>query len=298
MIYCDTIIVGYGSDKKKAKKIKKKIKTLKHPINYRPDPEDKKDFQFSKNFKSVKVMKAETPTFIDHTKDMTSIKDQKNLGSCVGFAVTALKEWQEAKEHEAELLEGKKDHRKGREYDLSESWVYWNCKKIDYWPGEEGTSIRFAMRVLKNIGVPTEKAWPYDDVNIGEPKRWASMIAKWSLIDSYWRVNNLQELKAALKDGPVPIGVACFIEIFYVGYDGIIPYPSNPNEIYGGHAVCAIGFDDRTQRIKFKNSWGTGWGDKGYGYIDYNYINDFMWDAWTCKDLSVTKKMLKGVRNL
>ena len=298
MIYCDNIIEGPKPDKETTKKQKPKVPINKHPLTYRSDPEDNRDYQFKNNFASVKDMIATTPVFVDHTPEMSSIKDQGYLGSCVGFAVTAMKEWQEEKEHKEEVLEGKKDIREGKEYDLSESWLYWNCKKIDIWPGEEGTSIRYAMTVLNKIGVPTEKAWPYDDVNIGKPKSWAAMISKWALIHSYWRINNLIELKAALKDGPVSIGIACFLEIFYVGFDGVIKYPANPNEIYGGHAVCAVGFDDNSKRIKFKNSWGKDWGDRGYGYISYDYINDFMWDAWACKDLAVTSEMLKGTREL
>ena len=279
---------------KKAKRVQERKLIMQYPLGYIKDPEDKRDFKF----KTV-IMESPNlmlPSKVDHSPQLSPIKDQGQLGSCVGFAVTALKEWQEKIEQDAELASGKKG--KQKVYDLSESWLYWNCKKIDAWPGEEGTSIRYAMKVLQQIGVPTEKAWPYDDVEIGEPKRWASLVARWNTIESYWRVDNLQELKVALKDGPVPIGVACFLEIFYTGADGIIPYPSNPNQIYGGHAILACGYDDSKQLVKFKNSWGPGWGQKGYGYLPYSYINDFMWDAWAAKDHAVTKEMLKGTREL
>jgi len=267
-------------------------------LNYKKDPEDERDFKLSSKFKSFDTVLAKLPARVDHTPDMTPIRDQGQLGSCVGFAVTAMKEWQEAKEHEAELAEGKKDHRKGKEYDLSESWVYWNAKKIDPWPGEEGTSIRYAMKVLNRLGTPTEKGWPYDDVNIGEPKSWATLVAKWSWIADYWRVSTLDELKVALSKGPVPIGIPCFEEIFYVGSDGVIAYPMNPDNIYGGHAVCAVGYDDLTKLVKFKNSWGRYWGKGGYGYINYAYVRDFLWDAWTCNDIRVRKTMLKETKSL
>ena len=198
-----------------------------YKLNYVKDPDDERDYK-------LQTLLAESstttlPSSVDHSSMLSPVKDQGSLGSCVGFAVTALKEWQEKQEHEEEVAAGKKDFRGGKEYDLSESWVYWNSKKIDPWPNEEGTSIRYAMKVLNRIGVPTEKAWPYDDTNIGEPKKWASMVARWACIGSYWRIDNLQELKAALQVAPVPIGIACFREIFYVGTDGIIPDPSNEN---------------------------------------------------------------------
>lgn len=292
------ILVKLNKPRGLRKPMLKSSRCIKRPLTYIRDPEDERDFKFSEKYKSLSKMITKLPQKIDHTSDMTPVRDQGQLGSCVGFAVTALKEWQEAKEHEAELLEGKRDHRKGKVYDLSESWVYWNAKKIDPWPGEEGTSIRYAMKVLNRIGVPTEKAWPYDDTDYGNPKSWASLVAKWSWIADYWSIDNLNELKVALSKGPVPIGIACFEEIFYAGSDGFIAYPEDPDTMYGGHAVCAVGYDDVKQRIKFKNSWSPYWGEAGYGYIGYDYVNDFLWDAWACTDIRVRKSMLKETKSL
>jgi C1A family cysteine protease len=479
-----------------------KVTEFRRPLTYYRDPEDNRDFKFQDRLletaNSIDEVLLSIPSKVDHTMSMTPVKDQLYLGSCVGFAVTAMKEWQETIENRREISEGKPDYRKGEVYDLSEAWVYWKCKEIDYWPNEEGTSIRFAMKVLNKIGVPKEKAWPYNDKDYGKPASWATMTARWNMIDSYWRIDSLSELKAALVERPVPIGVACFYEIFFVDSSGIVPYPANPNEIYGGHAVClsadtqiplldgethniqqlsilypdkkfwvyscdvdgnivpglahsprktgikkvlkinldngesfkctadhkilsrdgeyieaqnlkindslmplykkngigdyemiynpysdewfythrvmcnnfintqekkvvhhknfnkkdkfttfkeflefkgiafnnhkvisieecgyedvydltvekyhnfaidsgvfvhncAVGYDDNKKLIKFKNSWGTGWGQNGYGYLPYSYIRDFMWDAWTCKDLQVKRNMLKGEREL
>jgi len=269
----------------------------KHPLNYRKDYVDERDYKFSSNFSNLNESISTLPERVDHTPDMTPVKDQGMLGSCVAFAVSAMKEFQEKKEHEEEMAKGKPGRKKI--YDYSESWLYWNAKKIDAWPGEEGTSIRYAMKVLQRIGVPTEKGWPYKDVgDVGEPESWAKLVARWALIDSYWRIHNLEELKLALIDGPVPIGIPCFREVFFVGDDGYLAYPEHPDEIFGGHAICAVGYNDRNDLVKFKNSWGPTWGANGYGYLPYLYVDDFLWDAWTSKDVSVTKDMLKGTREL
>ena len=280
---------------------KEKLQEMKKTVDnsgYMRDPHDLRDFLYLNTLKYRSVAELrniylQLPSKVDYTAEMSPVKDQQQLGSCVGFAVTAMKEWQEQKEHLEELKSGKKYKRKEKHYDLSESWIYWNSKKIDPWPEEEGTSIRYAMKVLNKIGVPTEKAWPYDDINFSQPKSWTTMIARWSLIKSYWRITSLPELKTALIKTPVPIGIGCYEEIFYVGSDGVVSYPANPSICYYGHAVCAIGYNDNKGLVKFKNSWGPDWGEKGYGYVDYNYIRDFMWDAWTSEDLSVTKEMLR-----
>lgn len=306
MLYCNKVISSGKNGRMKPsrtmlrdKKLRKRLMSL-FPINYRRDPNDKRDFKF-KTATLTEMKYAHTlPNEIDHTLDMSPVKDQGNLGSCVGFAVSAMKECQERKEHLEEIAKGKRGRPKV--YDYSEAWLYWNSKKVDPWPNEEGTSIRYAMKVLQKIGVPTEKGWPYKDVNdvnqVGEPKKWADLVARWALIGKYWRIETLTELRLALINGPVPIGVPCFYEFFFVGSDGVIPYPSNSNQIYGGHAICAVGYDNDKQLVKFKNSWGKTWGDDGYGYLPYKYIEDFLWDAWTCEDLNVTRDMLKGAREL
>jgi len=270
-------------------------KNYKTILNYKEDPHDERDFIFSNSLHApIDRILSVAPSVVDHEFNMSQVKNQGTLGSCVGFAVVAMKEWQETREHLREVEDGKIDHRKGEEYDLSESWLYWKCKEIDAWPKEEGTSIRYAMRVLNKIGVPCESAWPYNDMVKGSPESWASLVSQWSLIDSYWRINGLNELKAALLNGPVVLGIPCFVEIFYADITGYVSYPRNSSEIYGGHAITAVGYDDKLYGgiIKFKNSWGKYWGKNGYGYLPYEYINDFLWDAWACKDLSVTKEML------
>ena len=45
----------------------------------------------------------------------------------------------------------------------------------------------------------------------------------------------------------------------------------HPNTVRGGHAICIVGY--RTDgRFIVRNSWGTTWGDKGFGYLHPDYI--------------------------
>lgn len=260
-------------------------------LDLKKDAPDKRDFQLTK---SLSIEEPPVPKIVDWTETMSPVKDQGRLGSCVGFATAAMKEWQEQREHDKEVSDGKKYVREEDHYDLSEAWIYWKCKEIDPWPNSEGTSIRCAMQVLHKQGVPCEEAYPYSDRYKGKPESWAKLIAKWGMIDSYWRCNDLNELKVALVDGPVVIGVACFNGIFSPNADGDVAYPKDTESVLGGHAICAVGYENGNSRIKFKNSWGTGYGLDGYAYLSYEYIRNFMWDAWIAKDMSVTTKDLKG----
>jgi hypothetical protein len=53
--------------------------------------------------------------------------------------------------------------------------------------------------------------------------------------------------------------------------------------VLGGHAVLAVGYDDASQRFIVSNSWGSGWGMKGYFTIPYSYLtdNNLADDFWT-----------------
>lgn len=271
-----------------------KIEILESPkglatLNYRPDNFDPRDFPMLLSQAVV------TPDVVDYTGEMSSVKEQKELGSCVSFAVTAVKEWQERKEYLQEKLDGKKYDRLV-EHDLSEQWLYYKCKEIDPWPNEEGSSLRYAMKVLQKQGIPPEKGWKYNDKIKGEHERWAPLMARWGYGGTYFRISSVAALEASLfKNGPVAIGVMCFQEIFNPGPSGVVRMPRNEWLYYGNHAITCVGFNRRTRLFKFKNSWGVGYGQRGYGYFPYDYIKNYMIDAWVIEDVNVSREMfLRG----
>lgn len=277
-------------------------------LTYFKDAEDSRDYEFKPArvlgngvLRKIRKTRTKFPGVVDYRNFMSPVKNQGNLGSCVGFAVTALKEFHENVEYADEKKAGS-DYERDSIYDLSEQWTYWNAKKIDPWgPSVEGTSIRYAMKVLQKIGCPPEEGWKYTDnkINIGEPESWAHMIARWNTIESYWRIPSLKKLLAALRNvGPVVIGVGCYEEIFNPDKDGYVPMPKSPQYCYGGHAILACGYNYKTKRVLFKNSWGTGWGDGGYGWFHFKYLQKYCWDAWAAKDERVTRAMLRGTISL
>ncbi|MFH1779140.1 MAG: C1 family peptidase [Candidatus Omnitrophota bacterium] len=213
------------------------------------------------------------PKKVDYTQKMSPIRNQQTEGTCVGFAVASgMKEYQESLDYQKLVL-------------LSPRFVYSEAKKIDGMPGLEGTTIRVSMQVLKKTGVCQEKFWPYSAHQKDKPKVGAKANAQKFRIITYARILNLNELRLSLfSKGPCVLGIEVF-EGMLKTKTGVVPLPKRNETSLGGHAIAACGYDDEKKIIKFKNSWSTRWGDKGFGYLSYEYIQRYMMDAWSSVDI-------------
>lgn len=143
---------------------------------------------------------------------------------------------------------------------------------------DTGGSLRGAMKAISDYGICNEFIWPYVIANFAKLASSTAFKSIYSIKNfSYLFLrNDLNLIKNALaSNSPVLIGVRVYSS-FQSGTSpttGIIPMPDSTKEqLLGGHAVLLVGYSDTNQLFKFQNSWGSGWGDKGYGYLPYNYI--------------------------
>ena len=60
---------------------------------------------------------------------------------------------------------------------------------------------------------------------------------------------------------------------------GVVKISANPKEL-GGHAICVVAYAGDKKQFKFANSWGSSWGDKGFGYIAENDLKAIMAAAY------------------
>src|SRR5207244_9156484 len=118
-----------------------------------------------------------------------------------------------------------------------------------------------------------ESIWPYDGspyppnprltVN---PSAACYAEAKQHTADQYSRVpRTLNQMKGCLASGyPFVYGFTVYesFESSQVAKTGVVPMPKTGEEVLGGHAVMAAGYDESSQRFIVRNSWGTGWGIK------------------------------------
>jgi C1A family cysteine protease len=59
--------------------------------------------------------------------------------------------------------------------------------------------------------------------------------------------------------------------------------PRKSERMLGGHAVMAAGYDQPKKRLLVRNSWGRGWGQKGYFSLPFAYLEELADDFWTIR---------------
>ena len=239
-------------------------------FGYRREPPDTRDLL-------VTMPQYDLPKKVDWTGQVTGVKDQNGEGSCVGFSVAAIKEFQEWRQC-------------GRKIDLSERWIYEWAKEHDEWPGSDysGSSIRGAMKALAQHGICEEKYWPYVSNQKGKPDEKAAEDAYQYRIQKYRSLTipmkDIRLIKRGLHEtGPVVLAFAVHATWFNVEKDGIIKKPGPKDQILGYHAVPAIAYDEKY--LKIKNSWSTNWGADGFGYLALDYAMDILHAGWAAYDL-------------
>lgn len=155
---------------------------------------------------------------------------------------------------------------------------------------DSGAQIRDGFKVLNTMGVPPETEWPYGDGSAFAIKPNAATVAD-ALnheVTKYTRLAygcpSLYHIKNALAAGfPIAFGFTVYSSFMgdTVAKTGIMPMPKSSESVEGGHCVAAVGFDDSKRLLKCANSWNTTWGDQGYFYMPYDYLQvKYCSDFW------------------
>jgi len=170
-------------------------------------------------------------------------------------------------------------------------------------PGDTGAFLRTTMGALVLFGVPPEEYWPYRVSDFDkEPPAFCYSFAQNYQAISYYRLDPpgsaaeelLKRIKTNLAAGlPSMFGFTVYSSIAQAETTGKIPFPTRGEKILGGHAVAAIGYDDKMKikntqsrsaetvgALLIRNSWGGGWGEKGYGWLPYRCVLEGLAEDW------------------
>lgn len=236
---------------------------------------------------------AALPPKVDNLKQYFSpIESQASLGSCTAHAGVGLVEY-----FERRAL--------NRHIDASRLFLYKVTRNLMHLTGDTGAYLRSTMGAMVLFGVPPEEYWPYDIPKFdNEPPAFCYAFAQNYQAIQYFRLDVpgttpaqlLQKIKLLLAYGlPSMFGFTVFSSYVQAGTTGEIPYPFTGDRRVGGHAIVAAGYDDGktiknaapgakpTKGALFiRNSWGTGWGKGGYGWLPYDYVLKQLAVDWWC----------------
>ncbi len=222
------------------------------------------------------------PAAVDLRAWFSPIENQGNLGSCTANAGVGVVEYFERRAF-------------GRHIDASRIFLYKTTRNFMHQTGDTGAYLRTTMGALALFGVPPEEFWPYNVVSFDvEPPAFCYSFANNYKAIQYFRLDPagtpmadvLSRVKTQLAAGiPSMFGFTVYDSISQAGNNlGKIPFPASGDRVIGGHAIVAVGYDDNlkiknqpngpetTGALRIRNSWGTGWGEAGYGYMPYDYV--------------------------
>lgn len=251
----------------------------KYKLNYQKSPPDSRDH----------ILRVSAPIKAQPSVDLSlpvdTPKDQGGVGACTAFAGVGLMEnFYHRNMAGANITDL-----------FSEKFLYYTTRvNIAKWPANEdsGAYIRDTMKAMVQYGVPLEKTFPY--LRNGEtecsyadappPSAYTEaskyQVTKYATITGSTKQQLLANLKTLLQNGYSFIGGVTCYENFFNDRNGLIPVPQG--QVIGGHALLFVGYDDSKQVFKFKNSWSDTWGDRGYGYLPYEYVlTGNLDDLWT-----------------
>ena len=233
-------------------------KTVIHPTNLEVTTITKNGVS---TLKTTKV----APTAFTVSK-LPTILDQSSLGSCVANALSFCVSKQTNKA-----------------VNLSRLFLYAICRCLDYTSLDQdgGTTVRTACQSLSKYGVCKEQIYPYNITLFSKlpPLNVFNNSKKFKQFTYTFINQDLVSIKNSLYTYNNPIVFGFMVYSSFMSNDvantGQVSMPDIINEtLEGGHCMVIVGYNDIKQMFTCANSWGAGWGNKGYCYIPFAYLLD------------------------
>ena len=216
------------------------------------------------------------PASVDLRQWCSPIEDQGSIGSCTAHAGVGMMEYYERRAF-------------GQHLDAARLFLYKVTRNLLGFTGDDGAYLRDTMKAMVLFGVPPEKYWPYRVTHFNdEPSAFCYSFALSYAAIRYYRLDPpgtstgdlLKKIRQSLAANlPAMFGFSVYSSIPPIGDGkGEIPFPAQGDTLEGGHAVLAVGYDDKKKigkeqgALLIRNSWSTDWGDAGYGWLPYAYV--------------------------
>ena len=198
--------------------------------------------------------------------------------------------------------------RNGKPLRASASFLHQLTKRVEGYRGN-GVSLRGSFRALKQFGSPPEELWPSDEVHFASQPispelygfahkfrayryvrldRWADTAPGHVVAMRQWLANG----------NPLALGFAV-PHAMESCQQHVVPFDPIRGSTSGGAACVVMGFNDELKlpiavahrkispharkygAFLIKTCWGKAWGQAGYGWLPYAYIESrFAQDVW------------------
>lgn len=162
---------------------------------------------------------------------------------------------------------------------VSRQQLYWGGRAIEGTTDQDSgiSDLNDMATVAKLTGIARESLWPYTSADLfnAPPQAVIDDAGQHKLTASY-SLSAGYELKHCLWSGfPFMLGFQVFESFISstVAATGEMPMPAQGEQIVGGHAVLAVGYDDARQCFIIRNSWGGSWGIDGYFHMPYEFMD-------------------------
>jgi C1A family cysteine protease len=262
-----------------------------HGLGWRRDLPDHRDFTFAAPADVLTTL----PTSVDLRPIMPAVYDQGPIGSCTANAIAGAIQFDRLKNNEPP------------DFIPSRLFVYWNERYMEHdVPLDAGAELRDGIKSVARWGAPPENDWPYvptpadpstnlfpaGSAPVTKPSATAYADAKKHIAISYYRVQQtLTQIKGCLAQGyPFVFGFAVYSSIYDSNGNPVayLPMPTVDDQILGGHAVMAVGYQDSNNMFIVRNSWGPTVQLNGYFFMPYAYLLDsnLASDMWTIRRMS------------
>ena len=182
---------------------------------------------------------------------VSSVKNQKDCGSCWAFSAVG-------------AIEGEWSLKHHNLYNLSEQELV-DCSSYLGNMGCGGGSMEKAFQYVIDNGLCSNKSYPYT-ANNGQCQN--QTCSKKVHIDNYFSVpqNSERQLERAVAKQPVSVAIQANLQSFQLYKQGVYSDPDCGDQL--DHGVLAVGYGyDKILGLNYwlvKNSWGESWGENGY----------------------------------
>jgi hypothetical protein len=260
-----------------------KAKRVKRVLNVVPSPKTDRDWRIEHADQAGLLAAAPSiPSSKDLRTTWWKVGDQGSTGSCVGWATAdSVLRWHMVKSGRLKNSER-----------LSVRFQWMASKETDQFATPPstfievaGTSLKAALDVARKYGAVREQVLGFDNGKLfpGDEETFYALASEFK-IGGYFNLtpkgnDDLESWRRWIATkGPI---------LTRLSVDRTWDKASDTKgqlDVYkrdtarGGHAVSVVGYTP--DRFIIRNSWGTGWGDRGFGWASVAYARDAFTEAY------------------